>query len=380
MKRLVLTAALFLSTTLAMAEGLMENIPYLQNPTNNGITVTWVTTLPAYSYVEYGTDKDNLTKAMTIVDGQVIAGNTVNNIRLKGIEKGIEYFYRITSKEIKVYRPYKKEFGDSVTSPFYKFTIPTDESDYTAIVLNDLHKQQGTVDLVVALADTMDYNLVIFNGDCIDDPKDRDNAMEFVSYLSEKLGKGSIPFIFIRGNHEIRGAYSVFLREIIEYSTERSFGGFSWGDTRYVVLDCGEDKPDNHWVYYGLNDFEQFRVDQVDFLKRELKSKPFKSADHKVLVHHIPVYESDAKYNPCYELWHPMLKKAPFAVALTGHTHQWAFFPKMSPTNNNFPLFVGGGPSKKNATLIAVRSRGKSLSTTMYDMSGKVLAEVIKEK
>ena len=380
MKKIFLSTFIIFTTLFASAKGLIENVPYLQNPTDNGITVTWLTSLPAFSYVEYGTDKDNLQQAMTIVDGQVIAGNTVHNIRLKGIEKGIEYYYRITSKEIKVYQPYKKVFGDSVTSQFYKFKIPTDKSDYTAIILNDLHKRNNTVDKVAALADTMDYNLVIFNGDCIDDPKDRASAMKFVSHLSEKLGKGSIPFIFIRGNHEIRGAYSIFLREIIEYSTERSFGGFSWGDTRYVILDCGEDKPDNHWVYYGLNDFEQFRLDQVDFLKQELKSKPFKSAGHKVLVHHIPIYESDAKYNPCYDLWHPMLKNAPFTVAITGHTHAWAYHSKGSPSGNNFPLFVGGGYNIEEATIIAVRSRGKSLSTTMYDMTGKVLAEDTKEK
>ena len=44
--------------------------PYLQNPVGNGITVMWQTTVPTYSWVEYGTDKEHLQKARTIVDGQ----------------------------------------------------------------------------------------------------------------------------------------------------------------------------------------------------------------------------------------------------------------------------------------------------------------------
>ena len=355
----------------------MVNVPYLQNPTNNGITVTWLTSAPAFSYVEYGRDENNLGRVMTMVDGQAVAGNVINNIRLEGIEEGVEYVYRVTSKELTVNGGYKKEFGDSITSPLYKFEIPRKGDDYTAIVLNDLHKSWDIIDCIVPLIDTMNYNLVIFNGDCVDDPSSRDDAMRFISYLSKKIGKGCAPFIFIRGNHEIRGAYSVFLREIIEYATDRSFGGFTWGDTRYVVLDCGEDKPDDHWVYYGLNDFEQFRVDQVGFLKEELKSKPFKSAKHRVLVHHVPIYESEDSYNPCYELWHPLLRKAPFAMALTGHTHTNDFNPANGPDGNTFPLFVGGGFKEGDATIIAVRRRGERLASTMYDMKGSVLAEVV---
>ena len=66
--------------------------------------------------------------------------------------------------------------------------------------------------------------------------------------------------------HEIRNAYSIGLRDHYDYVGDRTYGSFNWGDTRIVMLDCGEDKPDDHWVYYGLNDFTQLRNEQVDFL------------------------------------------------------------------------------------------------------------------
>ena len=41
----------------------------------------WETTVPTYSWVEYGTDKENLQRARLLVDGQVICNNTLHKIR-----------------------------------------------------------------------------------------------------------------------------------------------------------------------------------------------------------------------------------------------------------------------------------------------------------
>ena len=82
-----------------------------------------------------------------------------------------------------------------------------------------------------------------------------------------------MPVFYLRGNHEIRNAYSIQLRELFDYVGDKTYGAFNWGDTRFVMLDCGEDKPDTTWVYYGLNDFSQLRQDQIGFLKEELNSK-----------------------------------------------------------------------------------------------------------
>ena len=71
----------------------------------------WQTTVPTYSWVEYGTDKEHLQKARTIVDGQVICNNLQNKIRLDGLEPGKTYYYRVCSQVIMLYHAYKKVFG-----------------------------------------------------------------------------------------------------------------------------------------------------------------------------------------------------------------------------------------------------------------------------
>ena len=77
--------------------------PCLQSLTGNGITVSWLTHVPVYSWVEYGTDTLELKKARTMLDGQVVCNNYIHKIRLENLEAGETYYYRVCSREILKY-------------------------------------------------------------------------------------------------------------------------------------------------------------------------------------------------------------------------------------------------------------------------------------
>ncbi len=291
-------------------EAIFRTNPYLQNPVDEGMTIMWQTWVPTYSWVEYGTDTLHLTKVHTLVDGQVICNGTQNKIRLTGLAPGQTYYYRVCSQEIMLYQAYKKEFGETAVSPFSTFTLPpASATDFTAIIFNDLHKQVPTLKALYEQVKDTGYDFVVFNGDCVDDPATEDVAISHMSIQCEVVGADRVPVFYLRGNHEIRNAYSIGLRDLFDYVGDKTYGAFNWGDTRIVMLDCGEDKPDDHWVYYGLNDFTQLRLDQVDFLEQELNSPAFKNASRRVLLNHIPVYGNGDAYSPCSGLWAPCWKK-----------------------------------------------------------------------
>ena len=336
--------------TAEKADKIFRMKPYLQNPVGNGITVMWETTVPAYCWVEYGTDTTQLKRARTIVDGQVVCNNYLHKIRIDGLQPGQKYYYRVCSQEILLYQAYKKVFGNTAQSAFSEFTLPaTDTDSFTAVVFNDLHQHTQTFRALCQQIKNVNYDFVVFNGDCVDDPVDHNQATSFISELTEGVCGDRIPTFFMRGNHEIRNAYSIGLRDHYDYVGDRTYGSFNWGDTRIVMLDCGEDKPDDHWVYYGLNDFTQLRNEQVDFLKKELSSKEFKKAGKRVLIHHIPLYGNDGK-NLCANLWTKLLEKAPFNISLNAHTHKYAYHPK-GELGNNYPVIIGGGYKMDGATL-----------------------------
>lgn len=362
-------------------ESIMRTKPYLQNPIDNGITVLWLTNVPVHSWVEYGEEPNDLNlKAQTLIDGQVLSNNKHHQIRLKNLKPNTEYYYRACSREITLYQAYKKEFGDTVYSETYSFrTAPAtgQGADFTAIVFNDLHQNKNMLSLLMKQVSDIDYDMVFFNGDCIDDPKDESSALKFLTTMNELVNAESKPTFFIRGNHEIRNAYSIKLRDIVEYvGKETTYGSFNWGDTRFVLLDCGEDKPDDHWVYYDLNSFEEFRIDQAEFLKKEMQNKDFKKAKKRVLIHHIPVYGNDDKYKPCTELWHPLLVKMPFNISISGHTHIYNYLP-IGTEENKFPAYIGGGHKEGTGTVLILKKEGNKLSIKVISDNGTILRDEI---
>ena len=361
--------------TAEKADKIFRTKPYLQNPIGNGMTVMWETTVPAYCWVEYGTDTTQLKRARTIVDGQVVCNNKLHKIRINDLIPGQKYYYRVCSQEMLLYQAYKKIFGNTARSDFSEFTLPATNADsFTAIVFNDLHQHTKTFRALCKQIQHINYDFVVFNGDCVDDPVDHEQATSFISELTEGVHSDRVPTFFMRGNHEIRNAYSIGLRDHCDYVGNKTYGSFNWGDTRIVMLDCGEDKPDSHWVYYDLNDFTQLRNEQVDFLKKELSAKEFKKANKRILIHHIPLYGNDG-VNLCAELWTKLLEKAPFDVSLNAHTHEYAFHPK-GELGNNYPVIIGGGYKMDSATVMILEKKKDELRIKVLNVKGEILLDI----
>lgn len=359
---------------------LIYRTPYLQNPTSDGITVMYQSTCPVTSYVEYTTDTvaAPTRKARQIYGGQEVVHDIEHKVRLQGLTPGVEYFYRVAAREITVNRAYHKEFGDSLyVSPYYSFTLPAENAtDFTALIFNDLHCYKPTVDSLAALAASTPHDFIIFNGDCLPEPRDRNDAIAAVHDLADAFGLAQTPAVIVRGNHEIRNAYSSGMPSLFDNPGGGTYGAFNWGDTRFVTLDCGEDKPDDTWVYYGLNDFDAHRADQADFLRREVASRQFRKAARRVLLHHIPLWGNTDEYQPCNDLWMPILRKAPFSIDLAAHTHAYRLYAK-GDIGNPFPVMVGGGPSHRDAVMAVLTKAGKTMTLRVFDIDGRLLSTMV---
>lgn len=360
----------------AKPETIFKTAPYLQNPADNGMTVMWHTTVPCHSWVEYGTDTTRLIKKQPVVDGQVVSNTCLHKIRLENLVPGQKYYYRVCSREITLYGAYKKEFGETAVSGFASFSLPDKKSsDFTVVVFNDLHKTASTLSGLYEQIKDIPYDLVICNGDIVDDPHTAADAVNFISKVNSTLGGNEVPIIYLRGNHEIRNAYSLKLKEQFDYIGGKTYGAFNWGDTRFVLLDCGEDKPDDHWVYYGLNDFAQLRADEAGFLKKEVASPAFKKAVKRVLVHHIPIYGETDRYNPCRELWEPFLLKASFDISLNAHTHRFSYYPE-GKAGNPYPVVIGGGYKPESATVMVLQKKDKEMSLKVINIKGETILDI----
>lgn len=347
--------------------------PYLQNPAPDGMTVMFQTRTLVHSWVEYGTDTLQLKREQELCGGQAVCHDIEHKVRLTDLQPGTKYYYRVCAREIFHYASYSKIIGDTLRTQFHSFTTPSDkDTDFTALIFNDLHQVDRTIRDMAALARTVPHDFVIFNGDCLAEPSDRLDAIRMLRNITERFDSDEIPAFFVRGNHEIRNAYSAGMPSLLDQPGGQTYGAFNWGDTRFVILDCGEDKPDNHWVYYGMNDFTKFREQQRDFLLQEMKSREFKKAKHHILIHHIPIWGNTDEYQPCRDMWAPLFKKGSFDVAFGAHTHEFRHH-ATGTEGNPFPVFVGGGPSTKNATMMILSKKGKQLTLRILSGEGKEL-------
>lgn len=356
---------------------LMTHEPYLQDPRPDRMTVMFQTDAVCHAWVEYGTDSIHTQRARTIFGGQEVCYDIENKIVLHNLKPGHEYYYRVCLVGLTYKRAYETHFGDTLTTRFYKFRTPSDnDTDFTALVFNDLHQNSKAYEALLKKTAGIDYDFVIFNGDCLPEPRDRAHAIRMIHNVTDPVGGAEKPVIFIRGNHEIRDFYSVGMHSLIGYRDGLTYGAFNWGDTRFVVLDLGEDKPDDTWVYYGLNDFTSLRNDQVRFLKEELRSRDFRKAARHILVSHIPVFANTDKYQPCTELFGSLLKGQPFDLALCAHVHETAFFEK-GTVGASFPIFRGGGPSVEDCSVAVLTKRGKKLELSVLTPEGQLLSKTL---
>jgi len=140
--------------------------PYLHAPTENSMTVGWVTKASAVSWVEYGENGKLDKKAYTIEKGLIGANQTVNKIKIEGLEPGKTYDYRIVSKKVKRQYPYDIKFGKTLYGEVFSFnTLSRDKNEISFLVINDIHENVNLLTKLVEGEADKPYDFVVFNGD-----------------------------------------------------------------------------------------------------------------------------------------------------------------------------------------------------------------------
>ena len=165
----------------------------------------------------------------------------------------------------------------------------------------------------------------------------------FKDYIdaSVELYASETPIVYSRGNHETRG---VSADELINYFPTRDgkfYQMFSIGTTCFLVLDCGEDKPDSAVEYYGIADYDNYREEEARWLAKCVETEEFKNAKARIVLLHIPPPVGD--WHGDYHLQQtlmPILNKANIDVMFSGHTHRFSYH---QPDNkSSFPIVVNG--------------------------------------
>jgi len=356
--------------------------PYLQNVGGTEATVVWLTSVNCHSWVEWGETEALGKKVQPVVDGQVVANNRLNKITLTGLNLGRRCFYRICSREITHYGPYSVKWGRRGNSAVESFKTAAPETDsLKCVFFNDIHDNLPMFNELAGRIKGLGHDLSVFNGDCFNDPAHEAGVLRSLEVYNQGINASGKPVVYLRGNHEIRGAYSRQWPSLVSNPGGEQYFALSCGPIRFVFMDNGEDKPDSHWAYSGLNDFEGFHREQAEWLEKEIETPAFKKAGYRVLVHHIPIYGiPETKYNPWKKLWGPILNRAGFDISFHGHTHKAAIHPPQTAGDHNYPLIIGGGKRMEDGTVTLLDADGSGLEVAILNAKGETVGSHRVEK
>ena len=216
-KLLFVFAGLAFALTAAAQEFRITHGPYLCDMSQDGVTVVWTTNRPALSWVE-ASPADSLAPAppqprhYQTVAGRKLAGRTLHAVRVRGLQPGTDYRYRIFSQEVQSWPDvnnvtYGKTVGaDASRRRAYGFrTFPAAGSGCSFLVLNDIH---GKADVLTRLCKRVDFSelgFVAFNSDMSSSVESGEQLFKDYLDASAALFAAGTPILFTRGNHETRG-------------------------------------------------------------------------------------------------------------------------------------------------------------------------------
>lgn len=344
--------------------------PYLQTDFKDCIAILWITTKNCNSWVEYGESQSNLTERAYGEEklGLRPAGR-LNCVKLKNLKPNSTYYYKIVSKEITTFQPYKVTYGKMVSGEIETFVSPNLESNEVSFVmLNDIHDRPNSIPELLNLDKGNRRDFVFFNGDIFDYQTDEQQIIDHMIQPCVDYFAKNLPFLYVRGNHETRGK---FARNFPDYFNHVANMAFTLGPVRFVILDTGEDKEDQHPVYADLVDFDFYREQQAIWLAKEIEKKEFKKAAFRIVLMHIPPrYSGDGHgATHCTQLFEPLMNRGKVDLVLSGHTHTYKIHPPAKALNN-YPIIIGGGPQKGTRTLTKVKVTPAHIKVSMLNDSG----------
>ncbi|WP_418409522.1 metallophosphoesterase [Alistipes sp.] len=390
MKRLLtlLGALLFSGIAFGQPSVRIAHGPYLQQVTDDGFTVVWTTTMDAASWVEVAPDDGShfyAAERPKYYDSHIGKRRIgrLHRVRVEGLEPGTTYRYRIMQQGVLCEEGNKRVIlGEGYGSDILKhkpYTATTlDESkDKTEFwVVNDIHARDSVFRLLLKGVEKAKPDFVCFNGDMLSSMESERQLFDgYLNSAAELLTPAGVPIVAARGNHENRGSFSSKFRDYFPTSTGEVYYAFRQGPVCFLVLDCGEDKPDSDIRYYGMSTTDAYREQEARWLQQVVQSEEYRSAPvHIVILHMIPGGKGSWHgEQELRRLFVPILNEASVDVMLCGHYHRYAYIDDGS-RGTKFPILVNSNNDKlvvkadrKGIDIDVVNTRGESIKRHRID-------------
>ncbi len=353
--------------------------PYLQNVGENEVTFVWEVNNPSIGWVElapndgshfYATPRRQYFNTKSGVKMTA----KLHSVKITGLTPGTTYRYRVYAQEVLSHEGWRVHYGDIAATDVYSqkpLTFTTRDrsrAETSFIILNDVHARKDVITPLLNFAKYKEREMVFFNGDMVSQFTDEQTIFDGFMDESIQVFAKEKPLYYVRGNHETRGPFATHFQDYFNPRENHIYGTLQDGPIFFILLDTGEDKPDSDLEYAGITDYDNYRTEQVEWLKQVIASEAFKQAKFKVVIGHIPPVPEKGAWHGTREVMEkfvPILNKGGVDIMICGHLHQHVY---VEPSEKvHFPVLV----NSNNACVLA-ETKGNELNVKVIGLDGKV--------
>jgi len=221
--------------------------------------------------------------------------------------------YTVSSTRVIDEFSYGSRLGKTVTSNEYTFSVNEAENQ-SWLVISDWHTLLDKA--YKAVANAGEYDGVILLGDATPGVDFENEVVKNIIKFGGEISKGAVPVLYVRGNHETRGAYANDLA--IALGLDEFYYTTSIGDYSFVILDSGEDKDDSHSEYGGMTDYNTYRASMIEWLKNtEVRTDKVIALSHSWKI-------SDVEKDLSLAGWNE-IDRLGARIMISGHNHVCRF-------------------------------------------------------
>ncbi|MBR5410563.1 MAG: metallophosphoesterase [Clostridia bacterium] len=278
--------------------------------TGSGYSVVFATDDVGTGYVRYTYNGTEYTVK------QQIEGRLVGDRLIHAVAVPYEHLngntYTVGSTRVIEEFSYGSRLGKTVESDPYTLKAPSGDMQ-SWLTVSDWHSYLDSA--YTAVSYIGDYDGVLLMGDPASGMDFETQAVENIVKFAGTLTKGEKPAVYVRGNHDTRGAFADALPGYLGYDT--LYAVVKSGEYSFVALSSGEDKNDDHVEYGGMDDYKAFRARQLDWLKT------VDTAGDRVIVltHAWQVAEPEAEKDVSKAYWDEF-DRLGARLVVCGHTHR----------------------------------------------------------
>ena len=348
--------------------------PYLSAPTDTSATIVWMTDLPSHSKVVYGTGGALNMEKIAAKDGMAPVGR-LHSVRLTGLQPGRTYQYRVVSTPVLELNSYWPKKGLELASETYSFTT-FDRTRPTAsfVSISDTHESVARIDSIMRQVDWSRTDFLVHTGDAFNGVTSETQLWE--RWLDPLIAGGlkqSKPLIFARGNHDTRGPFARELTHYVPIEEGRFYYARDIGPVHLLVIDTGEDKPDSTQVYARLNLMEEYRREELAWLRRHIASSArLREAPFRVVVMHQPHWGWLSGDNAAAQAaWTASANEAKVDLVIAGHRHRYSLTQPRGQGENSYPIVVVG-----QGQVAKVHATATELRVTVVGSDGTTVGEL----